>query len=199
MVDPVKQVHGLFCRGINPQFLHRSVLLHPTYRAFATSTTSTPLKSINPTARGSESSKHPLSLLPFGVLIRSYLIAALSSSPLLLNSSLRLLSNLANTQSRLLSIDHNRLLRHLLKSTFYVHFCAGETPKEVENAVSSLKRIGYHGIILAYAKEVAGEGGGKLVSGYNDDKSAAVDVETWKRGNLATIKLVKEGDFVAVK
>lgn len=40
------------------------------------------------------------------------------------------------------------------------------------------------------------DGGGHVASG---DGSAAVDVEAWKQGNLQTLRLSKEGDFVAIK
>lgn len=142
----------------------------------------------------SKSSKPPLSLLPLNVLLRSYLVSSLSSSPSLLTVSLRLLSKIIYSDSTFLSTDRNTLLRYLLKNTLYVQFCAGEETKEVENTLSNLKKTGYHGVILAYAKETAINDGGEQVA--SED---AADVEAWKQGNLQTLRLSKEGDFVAIK
>lgn len=54
-------------------------------------------------------------------------------------------------------------------------------------------------MILAYAKEILVESGEKITPGFDEDESAAVDVATWKQGNLKTVKLAEEGDFVAIK
>lgn len=143
----------------------------------------------------------PLSILPFGVLLRSYLVAALCSSSALLSFSLRLLSQLANSQSALLSPNHNPLLRYVLKKTFYAHFCAGENPDEVREVVAGLKKMGYGGVILTYAKEITQHGSeaNSLALGNGDEANAKTEAETWKQGSLETINLVNKGDFVALK
>ncbi|MCJ1429912.1 proline dehydrogenase [Sticta canariensis] len=142
----------------------------------------------------------PLSLLSLRVLIRSYLIAALSVSPRLLTLSLGLLSILANSKSPFLNIDRNPVFRYVLRKTLYAHFCAGETIGEVRTTLSRLKEIGYKGVILAHAKEIVLEAGKNVAADEKyDDLVAGLDVETWKHSNLETLKMVEEGDFVAVK
>lgn len=156
---------------------------------------------LSPLASGSHSSKSsPLSSLPYGVLLRSYLVAALCSSSVLLSSVLRLLSRLANSDSVFLNPDRNLFLHYLLKKTFYAHFCAGENPNEVGLVVAGLKRMGFSGIILTYAKEISPNRHGtpELMMSYSDDDVRS-EVETWKQGTLKTVRLAGEGDLVALK
>lgn len=153
-----------------------------------------------PLSQLSKPSQSPLSLLPFGVLIRSYLIAALSSSPRLLTPSLNLLSLLANSKSPFLNPDGNPVFRYVLRKTIYAHFCAGETLKEVRNTQSGLKEVGYKGVMLAHAREIVLESGkNETEEEKYDDLVAGTDVESWKQSNLETLGMVEEGDFVAVK
>lgn len=148
----------------------------------------------------SKPSQPPLSLLPFRVLIRSYLIAALSSPPRLLTPSLRLLSILANSKSSFLNPDRNPVLQYMLRKTIYAHFCAGENLRDVRKTLSGLKRIGYKGVILAHAKEIVLKGVETLTAKEKcDDLVAKSDVEAWKQSNLETLDMVEEGDFIAVK
>lgn len=153
------------------------------------------LPQITPSAvSGSHSSKpSPLSILPYGVLLRSYLVAALCSSSVLLSFILRLLSRLASSESVLLNPDRNLLLRYLLRKTFYAHFCAGESSNEVRGVVVELKGMGYSGVILTYAKEISQNRNGTRRS---DVRS---EVEIWKRGSLETVGLASDGDLVALK
>jgi proline dehydrogenase len=142
---------------------------------------------------------HPLSILPFGMLLRSYLITTLSTSPLLLNTSLRLLSVLARSKSAFLSPDRNPLLHFILKKTFYAQFCAGETANEVLKVSKSIKAIGFGGIILGHAREVVlcdGESVGEDNAGL---EAAKADVDSWMQGTLETLNMTDEGDQVALK
>lgn len=88
-----------------------------------------------------------------------------------------------------------------MKKTFYAHFCAGETPREVEKTVSRLKEIGFQGVILVYSKEIELKQGedASVNDGIDHSQNAEHDVENWKNGNLATVRLANRGDFVAIK
>lgn len=208
LVSPVSPMWSLHSRL-------RSVRVYPRiwYRTFDAksidqpppATATTPPKHLAPQSnlplpQVSKPSQPPLSLLPFHVLIRSYLIAALSSSPRLLTPSLGLLSLLARSQSSFLNPDKNPVLRYVLRKTIYAHFCAGETLKDVRTTLSGLKETGYKGVILAHAREIVLESGGNVSTEEKyDDHVARSDVEGWKQSNLETLSMVEEGDFLAVK
>lgn len=145
-----------------------------------------------------------LSCLPLSTLLRSYLITSVSSIPLLLKPSLIVMGHLAHSKSRWLNPDHNRLLHFLLKRTLYNQFCAGETPAEVRKTISSLKQIGYKGVILNHAREVvlSKEEAAALGSAPNTPAQEAADAEElkqWRDDLLETVMLTEKGDFVAMK
>ncbi|KAL9127541.1 MAG: hypothetical protein Q9217_003609 [Psora testacea] len=150
-----------------------------------------------------------LSLLPLRDLFRSYVITTLSSYPLLVKPTLKILSTLAHSSSPFLSPDRNPLLHIILKKTFYAQFCAGETTREVKETAQGLKNMGFKGVILAYGKEIVLEQGEKLDdaitrSGMNqgkslEDEAAKEDVQAWKEGTLQTVSMTSPGDFIALK
>ncbi|KAL9615337.1 MAG: hypothetical protein Q9167_000165 [Letrouitia subvulpina] len=141
-------------------------------------------------------SSRSLSLLSFSALVRSYVITALTSTPTFLTPSLYLLSFLAHTKNAILSPDRNVILHKILKRTFYAHFCAGESPKEVEGKIQELKAIGFRGVILAYAKEIVLLPGSNIDS---DESHGLEEISAWRRGTLETVKLVERGDCAALK
>jgi hypothetical protein len=135
--------------------------------------------------------KPPLATLPFSSVLRSYLITMATSSPVLLAASFAMIKRALDPNSRLLSIDHNPLLKSVFKKTFYAQFCAGENIKEVQKTIRELKDAGYKGVILEYALEVLkGEGSGN---------STAQDIETWRKGMLDTVEMCSAGDVVGLK
>lgn len=88
------------------------------------------------------------------------------------------------------------MLHFILKKTLYKHFCAGETPSEVKQTIAELKRGGFRGAIIAYAKEIVLDEQTTVEKCKADEAS---DVETWKNGVLETIKLTERGDYAALK
>lgn len=160
--------------------------------------------SISPTSPNISQRPPPLSLLPLPTLLRSYALTAVSSYPLLLAPSLRLLSFVAHSPFALLNPDRNLLLRWLLKRTFYAQFCAGETAKEVQRTVQELKGMGYQGVMLAYGKETVIEKGQKIetssrTSAAEGASNSEKEVHAWKEGTLKTVQMAEEGDFVSLK
>ena len=153
----------------------------------------------------------PLAILPLPYLLRSYLLALVSTTPMLLNPSLTILSTLTHSRSRFLSPEHNPLLRWLLKRTFYAHFCAGENEREVSSTVRGLDQLGFQGVILTYAKEVeAGEGESPEVQKRNHNDAQKVSfnispaglsaVNAWRDNTLLTLKMASPTtDLVALK
>lgn len=113
-----------------------------------------------------------------------------------------ILSVLAHSRSGFLDPDRNPVLHYLLKKSFYAQFCAGETREEIKVTMSELKRLGYKGVILCYAKEVVMESDAEIEEKSGATRDAAVEyreVELWKKGTLDTISMTGEGDFVALK
>lgn len=175
-----------------------------------------PLRNISTTASGDQETltssvtptmpticrpKAPLSLLPFSNLLRAYAITALSSYPLLMAPSLRLLSFVAHSPSAAFNPDRNPLLHWILKKTFYAQFCAGETKIEVQKTVKGLKDMGYKGVILAYGKEIVLAKGEKISLSFIPSEMQAVEdeVQEWKYGTLKTVQMAGEGDFIGLK
>ncbi|KAI5459102.1 proline oxidase PrnD [Mariannaea sp. PMI_226] len=143
----------------------------------------------------------PLSVLSLGMVMRSLATTVVSSSPILLPPSLRIMSILANSSSAILNPDKNPLLRVFLKKTFYAQFCAGENATEVRDTISNLKGMGFTGVILCYAKEVvlSKEQAAKLGVGQETEEAIKNEILPWAEGTLETVRLVQPGDYVALK
>ena len=152
----------------------------------------------------------PLAILRLPYLIRSYILALFTTTPLLLTPSLSILSTLAHSKSGLLSPDHNILLQWLLKRTFYAHFCAGENESEVRSTAHGLHMLGFQGVILAYAKEVVvevDEGNTSIqrdIAGIsihdNISPSDLAAIKAWEENTLLTLRMASpSADFVALK
>ncbi|KAF8848290.1 FAD-linked oxidoreductase [Acephala macrosclerotiorum] len=146
----------------------------------------------------------PLSILPLSSIVRSLAITSISSSTLLLPPSLFIMAKLAHTNSPILSPDMNPILRQFLKRTFYKQFCAGENASEVHATASSLRSLGFSGVILAYAKEVVlSDSQHAALSSCGDDSAAEQcikeEIIPWANGTIETVKMARPGDFVALK
>lgn len=142
----------------------------------------------------------PLAVMPTGPLLRSLLFTSLMSSPLL-NPCLSILSRVVNSSSLWLSPSQNPIVNYVLRTTIYNHFCAGENETNVQQTVRGIKDLGFRGVILGYAKEAVVEGndGTSLSSAKNQEEVSLRAVETWKLGNLQTLKMIGEGDYLAIK
>ncbi|KAK7425681.1 hypothetical protein QQZ08_007779 [Neonectria magnoliae] len=121
----------------------------------------------------------------------------------LLRPSLAIMALLTKSNSALLNADKNPVLNRVLRWAIYNHFCAGTNSREVSKAVEDVKRLGYHGIILGYAKEVVLDPVEALEhTSSGDAKYGAMHYEVideWKRGNLETLEMLGSGDFIALK
>lgn len=145
----------------------------------------------------------PLSVLPLIMILRSLATNTVSSSPLLLPPSLRIMSVLANTANPLLSPDRNPLLRWFMKQTFYAQFCAGEGAAEVQRTIRNLKGIGFNGVMLCYAKEVVLTkeqlAAAPKDQGQETEECIRDEIAPWAEGTLETVRMATEGDYVALK
>ncbi|KNG86019.1 proline oxidase Put1 [Aspergillus nomiae NRRL 13137] len=161
----------------------------------ATSTTTTNnVWQQDPQAPKQESS--PLAKLPISSVLRSLVILSVSSSTLLLKPCIKTLSMLAHPKTAVLDVAKNPLLNMLVKHTIYKQFNAGENKLEVQRSIEDIKRLGYRGVLLGYAKEV-------LVGESNvdpkDEQAAREEIQMWLDGTLQTVDMAQEGDFVALK
>ncbi|KAL4896124.1 FAD-linked oxidoreductase-like protein [Aspergillus ambiguus] len=138
----------------------------------------------------------PLAKLPLSAVLRSLMILSVSSSSLLLKPCIYTLSLLAHPKTPLLDVSKNPLLNLLVKHSIYKQFNAGENKLEVQRSIRDIKRLGYRGVLLGYAKEV-------LVGESNvdptDEQAAQQEIQTWLDGTLQTVDMAQEGDFVALK
>lgn len=154
-------------------------------------------------------SRLPLANLPRGMLIRSLIIAGISSKRLLLEPSLRILSFLSKPdRGFLFNVDKNPVVHKILKMTFYDQFCAGETGPQTKQTVRQLKNLGFKGVILTYARETVFDHKFNTtdVQGAPSHDIAVVSelpfcphIEEWRKRTLETIDLIDKDDFLAVK
>jgi hypothetical protein len=146
-------------------------------------------------------SRPALSVMPTRLLLRTLLATSILSSPRLLNTCLPLMTRIANSKSMILNPDKNSFMRGLMRILFYNHFCAGSSDSEVKKTVSTMKEMGFKGVILGYAREV-------FVDPAATPEEAALSrsatspenaVDQWREGNLRSLPMIGSGDFLAVK
>ncbi|KAF6829104.1 proline oxidase [Colletotrichum plurivorum] len=154
-----------------------------------------------PPTSTTQSQKSALARLPITILVRSLLLSQFVSSPLLMRPSLAVLGFLTRTKSPLLNPDRNPLLNRLLRWTVYDHFCAGENIPQVRRTVEGVKRMGYQGVILNYAREIVLDKKAASVGAHAGDYAPECYqmIQEWKKGNLETLQMMAPGDFLAVK
>ncbi|KAJ6122151.1 hypothetical protein N7512_004616 [Penicillium capsulatum] len=181
----------------------------PTSRRFTSTLQHTATRSNAPAA-----SLPPLAALPTRVLLRSLLVATVSSKPLLLRSSLWLMSILSKQNGGFfLNVDRNLILHGILKKTFYEQFCAGENAGETKATIRELKDMGFRGVIMTYAKETVFDHRTNSQQGLgvavleSQKKGEPVDpklvrcanIEAWRKGTVETVEQLEDGDYLAVK
>lgn len=162
--------------------------------------------------RLNETRPPPLSLLPTDMLLRSLLVATISSHEALLSFTFAILSFLSKSRGALLDVERNPVLYWILKKTLYDHFCAGENSREVANTIRRLKGLGFKGVILTYAREVVIDPSTKQKAAQRIEMSDAPvslgghaeagfdqEIEAWRQGVLKTVAMLGESDFVALK
>ncbi|CRK18999.1 hypothetical protein BN1723_011737 [Verticillium longisporum] len=148
--------------------------------------------------------KAPLSVLPNTVLLRSWLLAAISSKPYLLRASLACLSWLTTTSGGIIfNVNKNPVLHFVLKNTFYKQFCAGETASEARSTLRQMKDFGFRGTILTYAKETSFDQATNKVhrqgAAIETNRGECEYIGPWAEGTLETVDLLGDGDQLALK
>jgi hypothetical protein len=141
----------------------------------------------------------PLARLPLSMLLRNLVISTATASPLLLRPSLAILSRVANPKGWLLNLDRNPLLRLAVQTVLYQQFCAGENGTEVARSCDRLRRLGFTGVILCYGREAELASGESELSKEAQEAQSVAEIDSWRRGNLETVRLAQPGDYVALK
>jgi hypothetical protein len=156
----------------------------------------------------------PLSALPAHVLIRSLLVATVSSKKYLLIPALSFMSFLSKpNRPWLFNVDRNPILHGILKKTFYEQFCAGENSFETKATIRELKDMGFRGVIMTYARETVfdhktqAQHGMGVAASETEQKGECLDpramhcasIEAWREGTLKTVDMMEKDDYLAVK
>ena len=139
-----------------------------------------------------------LERLPMKHLLRNVILGTFFSSPLLLRPGLFVMRKIAESTSSFASPDRNPILRAMIKPLIYNHFCAGVNQIEICRTRDAIKRIGFSGIILCYGKEVVVDRSNKAHSTGTIGQTAA-EIAQWRDGNLETLEMVGEGDWLGMK
>ncbi|KAL7930238.1 FAD-linked oxidoreductase-like protein [Trichoderma chlorosporum] len=141
----------------------------------------------------------PHSLLPTRMLLRSLLVAGITSHPMLLAPGLATLKLLSKPRGYLLNVERNPVLHSIVKNVLYNHFCAGENASEVKATIQNIKNMGFRGVILTYAKESPGKSSNEKDQYDLESQQVDADIEAWHQGVLQTVRMVSDGDFLALK
>ena len=145
----------------------------------------------------------PLALarLPTARVFKNLLLGAFFSSPILFTPGFALLKKISNSPSRMLNPDKNPVLRAIVKPLVYDQFCAGTNRPEIQAKISQIKSLGFSGVILCYGKEVQIQ---KASQPHVDDLNNShqtfdQELKLWKQGNLETLDMIGDGDYLGVK
>lgn len=141
-----------------------------------------------------------LERLPTLCIWRNLILGAAFTSPTLFKIGFGAMRYVANSRSRLLNPDSNPLLRAMIKPLVYDQFCAGTNQYEIGLTRNQIKRMGFSGVILCYGKEIQVSGAGNEIHSTgagNADQN--VEIDMWKNGNLETLDMIGEGDWVGMK
>lgn len=140
-----------------------------------------------------------LARLPTSAILRSLLLGTFFTSPLLLKSGFAVMGKIAHSPSVFLNPDKNPILRALIKPFIYDQFCAGTNRSEINQTRGAIKRVGYSGVILCYGKEVQVSASNELQSTGGAAASENLEIDQWRDGNLQTLDMVGEGDWIGIK
>ncbi|KAG7005045.1 4-hydroxy-2-oxoglutarate aldolase [Physcia stellaris] len=141
-----------------------------------------------------------LARLPTSSILRSLFLGAFFSSPVLFTPGFALLNKISTSQSRILDPDKNPILRAIVKPLIYDQFCAGTNQAEIQAKVAQIRALGFSGVVLCYGKEIEIPKGSQPDACVSD-AVAPVDeeLEWWRRGNLETLDMLSDGDYLGIK
>ncbi|KAL2206952.1 FAD-linked oxidoreductase [Sarocladium strictum] len=139
--------------------------------------------------------------MPTNTLVRSLILTSLMGQNWILNPALSFLRIMCNSKFAVLNPDRNPVLNKIMRWSLYGQFASGTNASEVSKTISELKTMGYHGVILGYAKEILLRD--PMIHGetakQTDSAAAQKVIEEWKKGTIGTLNMIEPGDFLAVK
>lgn len=111
------------------------------------------------------------------------------------------MTRIAKSKSVILNPDKNHFMRGLMRILFYNHFCAGSTESQVKNTISTMKEMGFKGVILGYAREMIIDPAASPEEAARSGIAISPDdaMDKWREGNLRSLQMIDNGDFLAVK
>jgi hypothetical protein len=132
-------------------------------------------------------------------ILRSLLLSTFFTSPLLFRAGFAVFHKIATSQSPWLNPDRNPLLRTAIYPLVYKQFCAGRNKAEIATTSSNIRQIGFSGVVLCYGREVQIDAD-KFV-GYDESQcgTMAAEIAQWAKGNLETLNMVEQGDWLGIK
>ena len=142
-----------------------------------------------------------LARLSTSSILRTLLLSTFFTSPLLFKPGFAGFQKIANSSSALLNPDRNPVLRAIIYPLVYKQFCAGRNRAEIEQTSAQIRQLGFAGVVLCYGKEVQ-------VAGHNDTLVGSdasypgtlkVEIDQWKHGNLDTLDMAGQGDWLGIK
>jgi proline dehydrogenase len=137
-----------------------------------------------------------LSRLSTWRLLRGIAVGIFLTKPVLLKPGMAIVRTVANSKSLLLNPDINPLLRVVLKPLIYDHFCAGTSRREIQKTISDVQKMGFAGVILCYAKEVALDHDNRALGSHG---KRAVEIQKWLDGNMETLDMTGPGNWLGIK
>lgn len=140
-----------------------------------------------------------LARLPTTNIVRGLFLSTFFTSPLLFRPGLAIFSTIANSKSSLLNPDKNPLLRAVIKPVVYDQFCAGTNRQEVKRTSAAIRDLGFSGGVLCYGKEVQLDANNQPYGHDGKDASMEAEIQEWREGNLRTLEMMGEGDWLGMK
>ncbi|KAI7486011.1 MFS general substrate transporter [Hortaea werneckii] len=176
-----------------------TTILRANQRSYssATAKTAQSIDIVQKASAGHHKERQALARLSTFSVLRSLVLGIFFTSPWLFRPGFSILERIANSSSVVLSPDKNPLLRATIKPFIYDQFCAGRDRPEIQQSIQQIKGLGFSGVILCYGKEVQVDRSSTLVSSKGNELDP--EINQWKEGNLETIDMVGENDFLGIK
>ena len=154
---------------------------------------------INDVAKPKPFTGRPLAHLSTSSILRTLLLSAFFTSPSLFRAGFPLFQTVADSQSVWLNPDRNPVLRMVIFPLVYKQFCAGRNQAEISTTSSEVRRLGFSGVVLCYGREVQVHGD-KFV-GYDESHATTMEneIDEWTNGNIETLNMTIEGDWLGMK